>query len=65
MSTLLLPHVKVLGTQAPSHSSATCLLAWGTADARGQTPFKVGVGGTAAHTQTLPCWVFRKEQFAF
>lgn len=42
-----------------------CYLPAGTADVRGWTPLKVGVGGTAVHTQTLPCWVFRKEQFAF
>lgn len=42
-----------------------CYLPAGIADARGRTPLKVGVGGTAVHTQTLPCWVFRNEQFAF
>lgn len=54
-----------LGTQAPSHSSATRLLAWGTADARGRIPLQVGVGGTAAHTQTLPLLGFQKGAACF
>ena len=54
-----------LGTQAPSHSSATRLLAWDTADARGRIPLQVGVGGTAAHTQTLPLLGFQKGAVCF